>query len=119
MRAWFRWRMSLRMRDAQRDIHMTAGGARQWATTVTEKERTMIDLEQEFQLLMRMTLQTINNKVVTGELTRPEANQLITMVNVRMQPASPVAGDDFPPTEGWSASTEACYGSYRDEEEEA
>jgi hypothetical protein len=79
----------------------------------------MIDLEQEFQQLMRMTLQTINNKVVSGELTRPEANQLITMVNVRMQPPSRVAGDDFPPDEGWSASTEACYAAYQADEDEA
>jgi len=43
-----------------------------------------IDLEQEFQLLMRVVIKQINDKITTGELTEPEASQLIDMVNDRM-----------------------------------
>ncbi len=51
---------------------------------------------------MRTVLKQIEDKVSTGELTRPEANQLITMVNLRMQKPTEL-GD-----EGWSASTISC-----------
>lgn len=73
----------------------------------------MIDLEQEFQLLMRTVTKQIEDKVQRGELTRPEANQLITMVNVRMAsfPALKDNGVDLEDEdEGWSASTRACMG---------
>jgi hypothetical protein len=62
----------------------------------------MIDLEQEFQLLMRTVVKQIEDKVATGELTRREANDLITMVNLRtVRPTE--LGD-----EGWSQSTISC-----------
>lgn len=62
----------------------------------------MIDLEQEFQLLMRTVVKQIEDKVSTGELTRKEGNDLITMVNLRtVRPTE--LGD-----EGWSASTISC-----------
>lgn len=70
----------------------------------------MIDLEQEFQLLMRTVVKQIEDKVNAGALTRPEANQLLTMVNTRMQP---------PEQEAWSASTQACMDAYQYEEDEA
>lgn len=73
----------------------------------------MIDLEQEFEKLMRMTIQTIKNKVASGELTRPEGNQLMTMVDVRMHPIPvPTASEelDLDEHDGWSASTLACAG---------
>jgi hypothetical protein len=62
----------------------------------------MIDLEQEFQLLMRTVVKQIENKVDTGELTRREANDLISMVNLRTQRPTEL-GD-----EGWSPSTISC-----------
>lgn len=74
----------------------------------------MIDLEQEFQLLMRTVVKQIEDKVQRGELTRPEANQLLTMVDVRMNPfPKPHPTDrlyELDEDEGWSASTRACAG---------
>lgn len=64
-----------------------------------------MDLEQEFEKLMRTVYKQIEDKVQSGELTRPEANQLITMVSDRMAPPV-LLGDD-----GWSASTRACMGA--------
>lgn len=69
----------------------------------------MIDLEQEFQLLMRTVFKQIEDKVQRGELTRPEANQLITMVNIRL---NPTPTDDRVDEDGWSASTRACMEAY-------
>lgn len=70
----------------------------------------MIDLEQEFQQLMRTVLKQIEDKVQSGELTRTEANHLITMVNVRMHPPTDDDRDDL--EEGWSESTRACMDAY-------
>jgi hypothetical protein len=44
-----------------------------------------IDLEQEFQLLMRTVIKQIGEKVERGELTDHEAADLLRMVEDRMQ----------------------------------
>lgn len=66
----------------------------------------MIDLEQEFQLLIRTVIKQINDKVTSGELTQFEAGQLTTMVNLRTQlPAQTEVA--------WSESTIECMEAYR------
>jgi hypothetical protein len=68
-----------------------------------------IDLEQEFQLLMRVVIKQINDKITTGELTEPEASQLINMVNERTyNPSDPYANDHSSSDDGWRQS-EDCY----------
>ena len=64
----------------------------------------MIDLEQEFEKLMRVVRKQIEDKQASGELTTEEAYQLQTMVNVRMNPTTDAALDD----DGWSNSSRAC-----------
>lgn len=51
-----------------------------------------IDLEQEFQLLMRTVIKQIDDKVQRGELTDHEAADLLEMLEDRMQ----VKAEPFP-----------------------
>lgn len=76
----------------------------------------MIDLEQEFQLLMRNVERQIEDKVTTGQLTQSDANRLLTMISTRMVSPVEIGDEDLSEYEVWSASTQACYGSdYRDD----
>jgi hypothetical protein len=54
----------------------------------------MIDLEQQFELLMRMARKNVADKVDTGELTRDEGVALLDMIDERT--------DTHP--DGWRAS---------------
>ena len=46
----------------------------------------MIDLEQEFQLLMELVIDKIYAKEAAGELTQGEAESLVSMVQDRKHP---------------------------------
>jgi hypothetical protein len=61
-----------------------------------------IDLEQEFQMLMRTVIKQIGDKRDRGELTDLEAADLLRMVEDRMQ--APQKSD---PDRAWSSSN--CY----------
>lgn len=63
-------------------------------------DANMIDLEQEFEKLMRIVRKQIEDKQASGELTTEEAYQLQTMVNVRLYPTTDEALDN----DGWSSS---------------
>lgn len=60
-----------------------------------------IDLDQEFQILMRIAMTKIQVKVSEGELTYEEAEQLTEMVQKVM---------DDPPAQdrGWTSSSVGC-----------
>ena len=72
-----------------------------------------INLEQEFQILMRTVLKQINDKKDRGELTYDEATLLIDMVEDRMRPFPTAAwdssgcsiGSDYQNDDGWTSST--------------
>jgi len=55
----------------------------------------MIDLEQQFELLMRMARKNVADKVDTGELTEEEGSALTDMIYERTQ------------TGGWQSSSSA------------
>jgi hypothetical protein len=70
----------------------------------------MVDLEQEFQLLMQNAIKQINDKLSVGELTADEAEQLTRIVNNRSQSIAtqlaevcPDCGDNIEHC-GWSTS---------------
>jgi len=56
----------------------------------------MIDLEQQFELLMRMARKNAMDKTLTGELTEDEAKTLCEIIDERTQ------------TGGWQSSTALC-----------
>ena len=70
-----------------------------------------INLEQEFQLLMRTVIKQINDKMDRGELTADEGTRLIKMVEGRMLPPKEWSIEDDPTysdytyDQGWSPST--------------
>jgi hypothetical protein len=70
-----------------------------------------INLEQEFQLLMRTVIKQINDKMDRGELTANEGEQLTKLVEARMQPPAPVdewddpTYSDYTYDQGWSPSS--------------
>jgi hypothetical protein len=74
-----------------------------------------INLEQEFQILMRTVIKQINDKMSRGELTNDEGELLVGMVEDRMQPPARAwnssncfIGEDDPDysyDQGWSPST--------------
>lgn len=64
----------------------------------------MINLEQEFQLLMRTVIKQIDIKVSSGELTTEEATKLVDMVG-RCHPKSQ---DEVEPEPSWESSFESC-----------
>jgi hypothetical protein len=77
-----------------------------------------IDLEQEFQILMRAVVKQIDDKEQRGELTTDEAVRLSDMIRERMQPPErkparawnssgcyDVLNTDYTWDDGWSPST--------------
>lgn len=59
-----------------------------------------IDLDQEFQILMRVAMAKIQFKLREGELTYEEAEQLTEMVQKVV--------DEPPEVRGWTSSSVGC-----------
>jgi hypothetical protein len=68
-----------------------------------------INLEQEFQILMRTVIKQINDKMNRGELTDNEGKQLIKMVETRTREPDLFEDDptytDYTYDQGWSSSS--------------
>lgn len=75
-----------------------------------------MDLEQEFQKLMRTVIRKINDKLEDGELTADEAGELTRMVMDRTATPPVARGWDnsmdsctIDQDEGWTGSTTQCW----------